>query len=121
MGVGCPQLACACLPPTPLTAAPGLPTSLNTHSTAPPCCLQVERLTTYADAECAVPLCMLELFSRRADRLVRRQSHPAQRTVVSVFERGATACLKRLRVVRAEEWEVELSFWSDSRPDGLMR
>ena len=68
-----------------------------------------------------MPLCTLELFCRRGDRLVRRQSYPAQRTVVSVFERGAAACLKRLRVVRAEEWQVELSFWADSRPDGLMR
>ena len=95
------------------------PPALSTSHT--PCCLQVERLTTYADAECCVPLCTLELFSSRADMLMRRQSYPAQRTVMSEFERGAAACRQRLRVVRAEGWEVELSFWADSRPDGLMR
>ncbi len=94
--------------------------------------MQFERLTTYADAERTEPLCVLELFSRRKDCLVRRQTWLGpgqQRTILSSFESGAAACLASMRIVRGgaaapggqPHWEVELRFCSNSRPDGLMR
>lgn len=97
-----------------------------------------ERLTTFADGQCATPLCVLELFQRRADRLERRQTWlgAAQRTVLSSFAPGAAACLKSLRIVtpaggagggaeqamqRARQGETELAFHPGDRPDALMR
>lgn len=94
--------------------------------------MQVERLTTYTDVERTSPLCVLELFSRRTDRLSRRQTWLGpglQRIILSSFEQGTAACLASMRVTRGgavvsggqPHWEVELRFYPDSRPDGLMR
>lgn len=93
---------------------------------------QIERLTTYADAERTTPLCVLELFSRRKDRLARRQTWLGpgqQRTILSSFEPGAASCLTSVCMTRGgmaapgslPRWEVDLRFCSDSRPDGLLR
>lgn len=104
----------------------------------------MERITTFADAGCSAPLCVLELFARRKDRLERRQAWlgPEQRVTLSTFGPGAASCVKSIRVTRAaqpacgdtpsagsaaaaprrqgEGVQVELTFFSD-RPDGLMR
>lgn len=99
----------------------------------------VERLTTYADAECAAPLCVLELFSQRQDRLSRRTTWlaPASRTTLSSFDSGAVSCLKSLRLAPAQagaaaaaggeaaapeaQGQAELAFYAETRPDGLLR
>ena len=80
----------------------------------------VERLTTYSDLERTAPLCVLELFCRRKDRLVRWHTWlgAPQRTQLCTFEAGAGACLKSLRTAGEE---VELEFNADARPDGLAR
>ena len=66
---------------------------------------QVERLTTYSDADCAAPLCVLELFARRQDRLARRTTWLAPgggRATLSLFDPGAVSCLKSLRLAPAQ-------------------
>lgn len=79
----------------------------------------VERVTTYADASCSQPLCVLELFQRRRDRLERREARPAQRLLRESFGPGALACLRSLEQVKGGRREA--AFYAESRADGLLR
>ncbi|KAL4458559.1 hypothetical protein ABPG75_013424 [Micractinium tetrahymenae] len=82
----------------------------------------VERLTTY-DGTSSAPLCVLELFSRRRDKLVRRLARPGQRATLSIYEPFAQGCLKSVRLVRGvgAQRQTEFTFYSEHRADGLLR
>ncbi|KAL4859287.1 Dynein regulatory complex subunit 7 [Chlorella vulgaris] len=85
----------------------------------------VERLTTYSDGECSEPLCVLEVFERRQDKLTKRLVQPAQRSSTVSFAPGAAFCLRSVATIRPpagqQGGELELEFYSESRADGLAK
>lgn len=90
-----------------------------------PAVVQVERLTTYSDGECLEPLCMLEVFERRQDKLTKRLVQPAQRSSTVSFAPGAAFCLRSVATIRPpagqQGGELELEFYTESRADGLVK
>eukprot|EP00887_Chlorella_sp_A99_P006380 scaffold3.g6380.t1 len=79
----------------------------------------VERVTTFGDAECTQPECVVELFQRRRDCLAQRTAWPGRRMVAEAFTPGAVACLRGSEVYKGGR--RELSFYHESRADALMR